>query len=70
MSAEPADFANDFPSLRQAAASEDRDEWEAACVDELRNLEAHGAFEEVPEDSLPTVERAQGFRVREVTDTL
>ena len=40
LSAEPSDFANDFPLLRQAAASEDRDEWESACVDELRNLRA------------------------------
>eukprot|EP00966_Prymnesium_polylepis_P260174 6009629-Prymnesium_polylepis.1 len=53
LSAEPADFQNDFPSLRAAATSADREEWQVACDEELRNLEAHDAFEYVPEDSLP-----------------
>ena len=69
LSAEPADFVNDYPSLRQAAASDDRDGWEHACVEEYNNLDSHGAFEEVPEDSLPTWDERKG-RASEVTDTL
>jgi len=43
LSAEPIDFADDYPSLRKAAASSERDEWEESCIDEHRNLESHPA---------------------------
>eukprot|EP00966_Prymnesium_polylepis_P094025 2176480-Prymnesium_polylepis.1 len=38
LAAEPADFENDFPSLRRAAASAERAEWQDACDEEIRNL--------------------------------
>ena len=68
-SAEPADFDNDYPSLRKAAASQERAEWQDACDDEHHNLDSHDAFEYLPEDSLPSW-NAQKHYASEVTDTL
>ena len=62
-------YADDDPSLREAARSDDWREWDAACVSEFDNLVSHDAFEEVAEDSLPTWDAARG-RAREVCDTL
>ena len=62
-------FDNDDPTLRQAAASPDRPAWQDACDAEYSNLESHSAYEEVPEDTLPSWDPRRG-RAREVTDTL
>ena len=61
--------SEDDPTLQQAAACAEREEWQAACDDEYNNLVNHDAFEPVPEDSLESwCPRRQ--RASEVTDTL
>jgi hypothetical protein len=60
---------NDDPTLREAAASADRAEWQDACDAEHENLISHDAFEYVPEDSLPSW-NPRANRAREVCDTL
>ena len=60
---------NDDPTLREAAASADRAEWQDACDAEHENLASHDAFEYVPEDSLPSW-NPRTNRAREVCDTL
>ena len=67
LSAEPVDFSNDYPSLGAAASGPEREGWQDACDDEFHNLESHGAFEWIPEDSLPSwdaVKRAASEVVR------
>jgi hypothetical protein len=60
---------NDDPSLREAAASADRVDWQEACDAEHDNLVRHDAFELVPEDTLPSWNPRTG-RASEVCDTL
>jgi hypothetical protein len=69
LSAEPAEFDNDYPSFRKAAASPERIEWQDACDEEHQNLSSHDAFEYVPEDTLPSWNKLKGW-ASEVTETL
>ncbi|KAL3907696.1 MAG: hypothetical protein SGPRY_010082, partial [Prymnesium sp.] len=52
--AAPREVDTDSPTYRQAMSGPEREEWEASNDREIDNLARHCAFEEVPEDTLPT----------------
>ena len=64
LSAEPAEFANDYPSFRKAAASPERLEWQDACDDEHHNLASHDAFEYVLRTRCQAGASSRGWRPR------
>ena len=59
----------DNPSYRAAMNGPERRFWEDACAVEMQNLDQHGAYRAVPEDSLPTWSARRG-RATEVVDCL
>ena len=55
---------SDNPSYRAAMNGPEKRFWEDACATEMHNLETHGAYRLVPEDSLPTSFTNKTMRVR------
>ena len=59
----------DNPQYRQAMNGNEREFWLDACDNEMDNLSRHGAYIEVPEDSLSTYDVRKGHAT-EVVNTL
>lgn len=50
----PREIDADSPTYRQAMSGPEHAEWEASNDREIDNIARHAAFEEVPEDTLPS----------------
>ena len=63
------EYADDNPSYNQSLHGPDKKAWAEARRAEMDNLHNHCAYEEVPEDSLPSWDKARGTAA-EVVNTL